>query len=229
MGKRDCGSPPREWDEVLKAIDSARGEARDRAMMEIERIERQRDRELARLDRAAALLGEGSGELRPSPPSRNLATRAGSKARRSKRPSTTPKGVKERATAVARLLSETAEPLPRGEIAASLQLTPRSVNTALKTLEGDGSVRRDGTGAATRYLWVKRSSANGAGLREQTLEGRILATIQDWGRISLEELVQRTGASAEAVQNACGALIREEEVRMGRHEGRRVYLRGSGS
>lgn len=228
MGPRDHGSPPHGWNDVLKAIDSARDETRGRATMEIERIERQRDRELARLDRAAAMLGEERGRPKQAPSSPKSVSQR-SKPKRTKRPSTTPKGVTERATAVGRLLSEAEDSLPRGEIASSLHLTPRSVNTALRLLEGEGKVRRDGTGAATRYLWVNRSPSVGAELREETLEGRVLATIQDWGRISLEELVQRTGASAEAVQAACGSLIREEEVRMGRHEGRRVYLRGRAS
>jgi hypothetical protein len=51
-----------------------------------------------------------------------------------------------------------------------------------------------------------------------------LATLEDRGSASLEELAQALRASREEIQKECGALIREEEIRMARRDGRAVYV-----
>lgn len=229
MADNGNGGVPRSWGTVLKVIDSARREVREWSTAEIDRIEYERDCELGRLDRAAALLGEQDvrpkAEGRPEAPSTGKPPAAAARKRRRKPATTTKAAVRKRVEAVARLLGEQQQPLPLKQIAQTLRLSVPTVRTALKTLIDEGRAETVGESSHTKYAPKGAGPGSGAGgMRGETLAGRILATVEDRSRVSLDELAQATGESREVVQRVCGTLIREEEIRMGSHNGRPVYL-----
>lgn len=199
----------------------------DWASREIRRIEERRDVEVRCLEGAVNCVA-GSGSARGERNRRPRSTR--SKRGRRSRSSATPAAVNERREAVKRFVEEAGAPVSRGDISRGLGLTVHTVTTALTLLRNEGQVRRVGTNASTRYLPNKEGSHSGSSSPTRdlssagTLQGRILATIQERGWASPEELVQATGASREEVLRECGALVREEEIKMDRREGRSVYV-----
>jgi hypothetical protein len=218
---------------VLAAIEAQRRPIRESAMVAIREVELERDDKLRKLDGAVGVLdGVGADRRR-----RGVSATAGAdKPAEPMRPrkaktATTPAAVRKRCVAVFRYLSEQEEPVARHEILRALRITPHSLATALSRLIEEGKATRTGSGRGTRY----RVKADGSAVpgatssvlpfpERGTLQGRLLATIKDRGSASLEELVQATGASREEVLKACGALVAEEEIRMGRRNGRPVYV-----
>lgn len=202
---------------------------RDWARGEIGRVEAQRDEELRRLDRAIACLS-GSDEEASARRQTRPAARRPKKRRRSSRSVTTPAAVRERCEAVLRFLQERARPVSRGEICHTLNLTPHTVSTALSRLCDEGKAERIGSGPGTRYRATAGDTAQrlgpsaGGTRREGTVQGRILATLQERGWASLDELVQAIGVPRDEVLKGCGLLVKEEEIHMGRREGRSVYI-----
>lgn len=160
----------------------------------------------------------------PAPPGQDLVapSEPGGKRKRRRRSggATTTAEVNERREAVYRFLLELGRWAANGEIRAALNLTSRMVNTALRQLCKEGRVRRIGTGSATRYEAISTDRA----AQKPTLQGRIVATVEERGWASASELAQVTGVSVEVIEQECGALIMEKVVRMERHDGRPVYV-----
>jgi hypothetical protein len=214
---------------VLEAIESQRQEARETAMATIRGAESERDDLLRRLDQAvAALEGKSTRSIVPSLASAPSPARPRRRRAKSKR---SVAAVHKRCEAVARFLSEQADPAPQRTICGALKISPAEARTALTRLEAEGKVVRTGTGSTTCYKLKGGSSAAlrsvplGLASGEQgTLQGRILMLLQDRGSASLDELVQALGVARERVLKECGALIRQEEVQMGRRDGRPIYL-----
>ncbi len=214
---------------VRATIEGQAREIRDWARGEIGRVEARRDEALRRLDRAIACLGD-SDEGPSAQPRTRPAARRPRKRRRSSRAATTPAAVRERCEAVLQFLHELARPVSRGEICHALNLSPHTVSTALSRLCDEGKAERIGSGPGTRYRataggTAQRFGASAGGThREGTVQGRILATLQERGWASLDELVQAIGVPRDEVLKECGLLVKEEEIHMGRREGRSVYI-----
>lgn len=221
---------PRNLAAVLDALEAQRRKIKEDTAAAISRIEAQCDDELGRLDRAVAALGGSSTESAPTK-TRQSATKQAAKKRRRSSCASTPAAARERREAIFRYLAEQAEPVARGQICRALKISPFATRTALTRLREEGRVTRVGTRSTTRYVAKSGRSAASRPIppaprspEQGTLPGRILATIQDRGSASLDELVQATGAGREQVLRECGTLIREEEIRMGRRNGRPVYI-----
>jgi len=207
--------PPASRDAILKAIDTERRKLAQWFSSRVRDIEAERDGRLAGLERArCALDSEPAAAGKPVRTSRAKKKTAAALAR-------------EKREAIVRLLGERAEPLALGEIHRALKISEFSTQSALKRLLGDGRIRRLGTGAATRYTADPDQPTNGASHTERrsgTLQGRLLAVIHDRTSASLEELAQATSTPPEEVRRACGALIAEGELQMGRRNGHPVYV-----
>jgi hypothetical protein len=223
------GEGPGSLAAVLHAIEAQRLTIRGLATETIREVEVRRDDELGRLDRAvAALYGE---EAAPA-----LAEEAAPaaaqplpklKRRRRAAVATSSVATDKRREAVSRYLSEQDQPVAQGQICHFLRISPSAARTALARLREEGKVSRTGVGSSTCYELVadSRQASSLAGASERgTLQGRLLATIQDRGWASLDELAQAMDAPREQVRRECGALIREEEARMDRRDGRPVYV-----
>jgi hypothetical protein len=215
---------------VVDTIEAQRRRVREASSAAIRVMEEERDEELGRLERAAAILG--GGLVAPAGPS--SAGRAGSSPRRRrKRPrhATTPEAVGERCEAVFRHLVEAGTAVAKGRMSEALNLTPHATRTALERLVAEHRVARIGTGAATRYRANADGVATGGTVSplspvpgSGSIAGRLLATIQDRGSATPDELALAVGSSPDRVRQECGALIREGEVRMSRRDGRPVYV-----
>ncbi|MBK5233189.1 MAG: hypothetical protein JJE13_09445 [Thermoleophilia bacterium] len=176
------------------------------------------------MDRAAAALSPDPQDAQPK------AQRTRQK-RSPKKAGQSPAALAEkRRQAVHRYLVEQGKPMGFQEIRRSLNISDFSTRSALKRLVADGLVIRTGTGTATRYS-AKPHESKASALRpspktgdQGTMQGRLLATIQDRGSASVDELAQAVRTPREVVQRECGALIREEEIRMARRDGRAVYV-----
>ncbi|MBK5219780.1 MAG: hypothetical protein JJE35_08340 [Thermoleophilia bacterium] len=185
-------------------------------------IEDQRDRRLRSLDQASSALVQSDEAAPKGAPAKR--TR-----RRKKRGPNAAVLAERRRHAIYRFLVEQRRPLGFSEIYRSLRLSEFSTRSALKRLVEEKMVIRTGTGSATRY----EARPDGSGVStggsappndQGTVQGRLLATIEDRGSASVDELAQAVGAPREEVQRECGALIREEEIRMARRDGRAVYV-----
>lgn len=205
--------PPSTREAVLKTLEVQRGKIERWKRDRIRGIEQEGDRELADLDRALRAL---DGE------SRAAGTRSGRvKSEGGRSPAAL---AAKRREAVVRLLEESSEGASIAEIARRLRFTEFSTRSALRRLVKEGSVRRLGSGTATRYESRRaRRSASGMADPAGTLEGRVLGLIRDRASASLEELAQATGAPADEVRRVCGGLVAEGEIRMARRDGHPVY------
>lgn len=221
---------------IRDALENQAVEIRRWATRQIEEVEEKRDEELHRIDGALACIQS----QRSRPPRRRSSRPAARPGRSQRKPAaTTPAAVQERCEAVARLLVEVERPLSPKEIRQTLNLTSHTVNTALKRLAREGRVKRTGNGPTARYAAKGGGPDGGSGAKpfkpspdggdEGTLQGRILSTLQDRVYASADELAQATGASREEVIKECGVLLREEEIRMERREGRSVFVYPQGS
>lgn len=216
MSEPAANQPPASRDAILKVIETERRKLGQWFSSRVREIEMERDGRLAALDRAGrALDSEPTTAIKPE------------KRPRSKKAKTAAALAGEKRDAIVRLLGERAEPLALGEIHRALKISEFSTRSALKRLVSDGKIRRLGTGAATRYETSPSRSTGGAWPtdgRSGTLQGRLLTVVQDRASASLEELAQAGGASPEEARRACGALIAEGEIQMGRRDGRPVYV-----
>lgn len=208
--------PPASKDAILKAVETERRKLTQWFASRVREIEIEHDGRLAGLERVVRALDSESATAntavkRPRPKkAKSPAALAG-----------------EKRDAIVRLLGERSEPLALGEIHRTLRISEFSARSALKRLVSEGGIRRLGTGAATRYEAIPDRSTGGASApegRSGTLQGRLLAIVQDRASASLEELGQAVGAAGDEVRHACGALIAEGEIQMGRRDGRPVYV-----
>ncbi len=208
---------------VRKVLEAERRKLRAWAAGRVRDIESQRDRRLRGLDQVALALAEGDEAAPKAAPAKQ-------KRSRKKRGQTAAAIAERRRHAVHRFLVEQRRPLGLLEIRRALRLSEFSTRSALKRLIGEEIVLRIGTGSATRY--EARPDGSGVPAGEQvprpggrgTVQGRLLATIDDRGSASAEELAQAVRAPREEVQKECGALVREEEIQMARRDGRAVYV-----
>lgn len=208
--------PPASEEAILKAIETERRKLAQWFASSVREIEAERDGRLARLDRVGrALDSETTTAIKPG------------KRSRAKKAKTAAALAGKRRAAIVRLLEERDESLALGEIHRALKISEFSTRSALKRLVSEGKVRRLGTGAATRYEVSPNrptGSATPSDGRSGTLQGRLLAVVQDRASASLEELAQAVGAPLEEVRRGCGALIAEGEIQMGRRDGKPVYV-----
>jgi biotin operon repressor len=208
---------------VREAIREQQKQLQETYSRELRQLKERKNSESTRLKRA--LVGLEGGEELPQEPKKRRA-----RSRRRSRAVATPAAVKERCEAILRFLIEQDEPVSRSAICSSLGLSSHVVRTALHGLAEEGKVLRLGTGAGTRYqaaagrLAGKASVSPAAGLNG-TLQGRIIAIVEERGWASVEELVQATGSARPEVRRACEAMVREGEIDATQREGRTVFVR----
>jgi hypothetical protein len=208
-------------DAVLAAVEARRQQIREQADWAIQGIEAKRDDELAELNLEAMTV---STEEAPTPkPRPKPKSRKGTKVN-------SPAAAKERAERLATYLTEKGESVTGPEAREATGLSVVEFSTAVKRLEKEGRLTRTGKQQFSRYeaTGAKASSesvkpppvpAANAG----TLQGRILAKVEADAFLTLDELVEATGANSEEVLRECGLLIREGEIRMERRSGRPGY------
>lgn len=203
---------------IHKALEGERRKLHVWAAGVVKDVEARRDRGLRRLDRVeSALAGDAETITKP--------TRTGAKRSRGRRGPTVAAQAGRRRQAIHRFLVERGQALAFSEIRGGLRLSEFSTRSALKRLIEEGKVIRTGTRGTTRYAAKADGSAapapgpSGAGTRP----GRILELIEDRGSASAEELAQALRLTREEIQRTCGALVREEEIRMASRDGRPVY------
>jgi transcription initiation factor IIE alpha subunit len=216
-------------DPVLDLIEAQRRQVHESAGAAIREVEARREQELSQLERAAVALGgkakaAASGGRGESPPPARTPRR---RPRRKGKSSVA--AAAERRKAVLDYLAGRQELVAPAEICRALRITRHEARTALLRLYREGLLTRVGTGRATRYGMkaeapVRSLSAVPSARLHGTFEGLLLETIEDRGSASAEELAQASGASLERVEKACGALIVEGHIRMGRRDNRPVYV-----
>lgn len=137
---------------------------------------------------------------------------------------------KKRCERIFRFLVRQGGLVPPAEVSRALGVPPSQMKRAVKRLRDEGKVELIGAGGGTRY----RAKTEGGvppvpskSETEGTLQGRILVLIQARGWATEEELIQATGATPEAVEVACAALVAEEVIEMQPRQGRDVYVRRS--
>lgn len=228
MSNPEGRAEPPDFALIRKALDREASASRAWAEEAIKGIERQRDERLRQLEGALHALDHGHDEV-VSPTPRPTGDDAPKRRRRRsrKRPTTTPAAAQERREGMLRYLREQEAPRSRREISRALGLTADSTTNGLRLLCEEGLVERVGNRSSTRYK--PRGTplpADGQPIRPKasSVQGQILETLQDRRWASLDELVQAVGAAREEVLKQCGALVREEEIRMERREGRAVYI-----
>lgn len=220
---------------VRGALEEHASQVRTWALGQIREIERLRDLDLRRVEDALACIEGGGRRPAPgssgSPPPRSRLPRKAKRSRSRRSPSSTrPEDVRKRREAVARLLVEDGGSLSLGEIRQALNLTPHTITTALNTLCEEGRAEKVGKGPQTRYVAKGNSSSGesvgpgGSGGREVTVQGRIMEILKERGWASADELAQVVGVPRELIVKECGALLRQEEIRMERRDGRPVYV-----
>lgn len=219
------GEAPRGAAGVLEVVEAERKRINRSSATAIRAIEAERDHELKMLAQAAAVLGDSEANETPEPASRRAPKR-----RRRERENPI-EAARERRDAVYRYVSEKGGEISTAEIRSALRITTSSTAGALKRLCEEGRLNRTGIGSGTRYTAVPEGSeknrTGGVRLREKesgTVQGRILSLVQDRGSVTPEELAQALHIPLEEVQRQCGSLIREEEIRMARRNGRPVYV-----
>ncbi|HVV89522.1 MAG TPA: hypothetical protein VHB53_03415 [Solirubrobacterales bacterium] len=184
--------------------------------------------ELRTLDSIASRLGgERIEETLPKP--------AAPKSRRRSQKGTktnSPAAAVERREKLVRFLDARAEPVSSGVIQRELGFTQHNVKTAIKKLEDDGKVGRTGEGASTRYF-LPRGERDAAGssaippVASGTIPGRILERARDG--VTPAELATDLSLPEDDVRKECGKLIVEEELRMARRGGERIYIVNGGA
>jgi Mn-dependent DtxR family transcriptional regulator len=219
------GEAPRGAAGVLEVVEAERKRINRSTAAAIKAIEVERDRELKTLAQAAAVLGEKEGEGSES--SKEASRR---EPRRRRRVRENPiEAARERREATYRYISEKGGEVSTAEIRSALRMTTSSPAGALKRLCEEGRIKRTGIGSGTRYTAVAEGSKESRdGERDGTVHGRILALVEDRGSVAPEEIGQALHISPEEVQQQCGALIREEEIRMARLNGQSVYVINGG-
>lgn len=176
---------------------------------------------------AVRLGGEQVEETSPAPPA--------PKAKRRSRKGTktnSPAAAAKRRVKLLRFLDSTTGPASSGVIQRELGFTPNNVKTAVKRLEEEGKVGRTGEGASTRYF-VRGVEADTSGppaippVTLGTIPGRILERARDG--VTLAELAGDLDLDEDDTRKECGKLIAEEELRMARRNGDRIYVLNGGA
>jgi|GEM_PF-3201294 len=216
----------RSYRQVVEAIDAEKREVGEEATRRIREIEASRDLDLNRLERARRALVDSEIALGKTGSAITNPSSAPKRRRRRKRPSTSAESVAGRREAVFRQIGEQAGPVASGELARALDMSPHSVQFAVRQLLKERRIVRLGSSSNTRYDIRAGLSTEAAGAleRQGTLQGRIVMTIKDRGYASPEELGQAIGEPVDRVLEVCAALQAEEEIRMNRHGGRAVYV-----
>lgn len=207
---------------IHKALEGERRKLHVWADGVVKDIEARRDQGLRRLDRVeSALAGDADVVTKP--------TRTRAKRSRGRRGPTVVVQAERRRQAIHRFLVERGRALAFSEIRRAMRLSEFSTRSALKRLIEEGKVIRTGTRSTTRYAAkADRGDPHSAVLAPgsgggETRQGRILELIDDRGSASAEELAQALRVPREEIQRTCGVLVREEEIRMARRDGRPVY------
>lgn len=216
---------------LLDAVEVERQAVWDRFTASVGELEASRDSDLVRLGRVMAAFGNDETATPTDAKDSVLApTPQRSRRRRQARSAVSPAAALARREAVLRYLTEQDTPVALGDIYRALDVSPSGAKNALKRLSEEGRVARTGTGTGTRYYAkddtsvdpgsTRTTSHNGHG----TVQGRLLTIIRDRASASPNELAQAVHEPLDVVQRECGILIREEEIRMGRRDGRPVYV-----
>jgi len=208
---------------VREVIKDQQKQLREWYSTELHRLKEHRDREMNHLERA---LGTLNGDEEESSPTTTKRPRR-SRRRRSSRASGTPAAIQERCEAILRYLVEQGEALSRNAVCSALDLSPHVAQTALRLLCDEGKVVRVGIGAGTRYRAAndRQQGNRGPVGAEGTLQGRILALIEERGWATLDELVQATNAPRKEVLRECDVLVREGEIYITQRENHSAYVR----
>jgi hypothetical protein len=217
---------------VVEAIDAGAREIREDAALQIKRIEARRDLDLARFKQAKLILGgnadpgAGSAEHEKDREGRPEAPPKRQRTRRRKRLSTAVRSVAERREQVFRFIGESGGSVSSGELVKGTGISIHAVHTALQQLLKERKIIPLGTSAATRY--ALRTGIRSVPARDSivrgTLQGRVIATIDDRSYVTAEELGQALGEPAERMVEVCAGLQAEGEIRMERRGGKPVYV-----
>jgi hypothetical protein len=184
--------------------------------------------ELRTLDSIASRLGGEQIEetsLKPAAPKSKRQSQKGTK-------TNSPAAAAGRREKLVRFLDIRAEPVSSGVIQRELGFTYNNVKTAVKHLEEEGKVGRIGEGASTRYF-LQRGEPDAVGpsairpVAPGTIPGRILERARDG--VTPAELAGELGLPEVDVRKECGKLIVEEELRMTRRDGERIYVASVGA
>lgn len=209
---------------VRKALETERRRLHAWAAGLVKEVEGQRDEALRRLDLSESALFDDT----------KIAAKTASN--RPRRPTGGKRGMspavlaERRREAILRFLIEQGRAVSFSEIRTAMRFSEFSTRSALRRLVKEGKVVRTGAAEATRYAARDAGAGAVAVLPEQrpddggTLQGRLVELVVDRGSASIEELAQALRVPREEIQAACGALIREEEIRMASRGGRPVYV-----
>ncbi len=228
---------------VLDTIETERRNLREWAETRIRETEEHRDAGLKRLDAAVAALGDeapaspappvepvlATPEPKPKPqPKRKRRSRRGTK-------TNSPAAAKQRQADTLAFLVEKGEPVKAGAVRVALGYSPNETKTALTRLVEADKVERKGDGAQTTYEAVRKPEPASSAARPEprpeppstnghgTAQGRILLALEGTRGLTLATLTEKLGIAREELTRELGALVREGEVRAGRHAGETVY------
>lgn len=207
---------------ILAAIEEKRQRIRDRAAWAIQGIERTRDEELAQLDPdavedAAPVAAPAAPKPKPKKPGSRKGTKVNS-----------PAAAKERQQKVFDYLQAHPGPVKPMVLRDELDMSSPQLRKATLRLEEAGKVRRNGERQDTTYEAIRQGGAPVPSPTEQaqgTPQGRVLAVIEETGGATNAEIQAKLPDLTEAAVNeACGSLIRDEEVKIERRGLDRVYV-----
>jgi hypothetical protein len=167
----------------------------------------------------------------PKPPKETPAQPKPKRRKASSGGATSVKAAEDRAEQVFGFLKERGGMVGAGEIRKEFGWSPEQIRTACRRLVKDGRANRRGERQHTQYEAVgdgpatvvpplppKPPTAGG------TLQGRILGKVEADGFVTLDELAVFTGEDSNVVLRECGMLIRENEIRMDRRDGKPGYV-----
>ncbi len=211
---------------ILQAIDRAEAKARRDAERQIREVQVGLTEELTKFSRARH--GLQSEIEPPKQRSTRLPTsrRRSTKGRRTGLPKTSPEQLAERRDSVERLVEESRDPVPAGDIGRALALTPDRVKIALRGLTEERRVKPLGKGSATRYATGVKASRRTSKQPPShgTPEDRVLVVLEDRHQATAEELSQALRIPLGDVVQTCGRLQGEERIHMRRINERPVYV-----
>lgn len=184
--------------------------------------------ELKTLDSIAVSLGGKQMEEASQTPAAPKPKRRSQKGTKTNSPAAAAKRREE----LVRFLATQAEPVSSGVIQRELGFTHNNVKTAVKRLEEEGRVGREGESASTRYfLEDGESGASGPpaiqSVTPGTISGRILERAHDG--VTQGELAGDLGLPESDVREECGKLIVEGELLMARRDGQPIYVANGGA
>jgi len=205
------------------------------AVLEAIAAERQEARGwLKRLDAAEAAIKGRSLAAPPKP----IAGPPPRQKRKGKGATTSPAEALARQAKVHRFIAEQGGLVAPKDIRAATGLSENTFRTAASRLVEAGKLRREGDRQFTRYESIKSPTGDAeesptapppSAPPQGTLVGRVLATIQSCEFATVDELADLLDEDPALIESQAGSLIREEEIRMERRNGRVGYvLSGAG-